>query len=70
MLMQGVVCYVQKESVMWLRTDRIWVWPAGGNLLGSDLLLHHLGLGDHGAGFLVQREKIDVITLSLTHMVQ
>ena len=70
MLMQGVVFYVQKESALRLCTDCFWIWPTGGNLLGGNLLLHYLGIGDHGPWFLVQREKIAVITLSQVHMVQ
>lgn len=70
MLMQGVVFYVQKESALRLCADRFRIWAAGGNLLGGDLLLYHLGVGDHGSWILVQWEKIAVITLSQVHMVQ
>jgi len=57
MLMQGVVFYVQKESALRLRTDRFRIRVTGRDLLGSDLLLYHLRVGDHGPGLLVQRKK-------------
>ena len=70
MLMQGVVFYVQEESALRLRADCFWVRSAHRNLFGGDLLLYHFGVGNHGPGLLVQRKKIDVITLSPVHMVQ